>query len=122
MKYKKINIEKGYEKLTEDEISSHKDFSALHKTFLHTGAKTFKMPGKFKIFTSALVTTVVVTVTVMAVKHYARTGAKTVQAVTARQIQKNKTLITQSPPAGSRAKKRFINPPIKGIDIPYKKY
>lgn len=117
MKDKKININVGNEKLSKEEIDSHKDFKKVYESYLTTKMKPMKVAKKYT-FTKmvALTTTVaVVTVTVWKYTSVRHTVVKTLSTASV----KHSSVVVKHNEA---SKKPFINPPVKGIDVPYKSY
>ncbi len=123
MKNNKIKIETGSEKLTKEEIDSHKDFNKVYKTYTTTKTNTVKSPKKFGgMTTMVVVTTTVVVTTIGAWKYWNYHKTATQPKVTASTSSSTKSNTASTTTAKSTVKHPYIHPPIKGVDVPYKTY
>ena len=125
MKNPKIKIETGSEKLTKEEMSTHKDFNKVYKTYTTTKTNTIKTPKKFGgMTTMVVVTTTVVVTTIGAWKYwsYHKASEKPKTAVSSTSSNKTTTASTNTNTTKTAAKHAYIHPPIKGVDVPYKTY
>ncbi|HSY76002.1 MAG TPA: hypothetical protein VK890_04050, partial [Bacteroidia bacterium] len=125
MKNSKIKIDTGSEKLSKEEINTHKDFNKVYKTYTTTKTNTFKVPKKFGGMTTiVVVTTTVVVTTIGAWKYWSSHSSSKQPPVTASSSNSNKTSSASSSTAADNhvAKHPYINPPVKGVNVPYKAY
>jgi len=123
MKNTKIKIETGSEKLTKEEISTHKDFSKVYKTYTTTttNTSTVKTPKKFGGMTSVVVvTTTVVVTTIGAWKYWSnKKSAEQPKVTTSSSTNSSSANKTASV---NKTAKPYISPPIKSADVPYKTF
>ncbi|MGP8215120.1 MAG: hypothetical protein ACLQQ4_06115 [Bacteroidia bacterium] len=123
MKNNKIKIETGSEKLTPEEINAHKDFNKVYKTFTTTKTNTVKTPKKFGGLTTMVVVTTTVLVTTIGVYKYWSSHKTMVQPkVTTSAANSNKTSSAGANTTKAETQHPYINPPLKGVNVPYKTY
>jgi hypothetical protein len=121
MKNSKIKIETDSEKLSKEEISKHKDFNKVYKTF--TTTKTIKVPSKFGGLRTMVIVSTTVVVTTVGAYTYWKSHKTVVQPPVAASTSSNtRTATTSSNTSTTTIKKPYVNPPIKGVDVPYKNY
>jgi hypothetical protein len=118
MKDTKIKIKMGHDKLTPEDISKGKNFTKLYKSYTTMKTNWYKNPTKLGGFASVLVTvTVVVTYSVW--KYNTKPAPAPVKkAVTVAAANNTKSTSKQVKPNFTR----YVNPPIKGFDVPYKSF
>ncbi len=121
MENKKVNINVGYNKLTKEEINSHKNFGKVYQNYVSSGVKPMKVAKRYPFSKLALITTVTVTVTTISIWKYKTTVHHSVKATTAQSSSSANSTSVASKSYDS-IKRAFIHPPIKGIDVPYSKY
>lgn len=118
MKDKKPNINVGYEKLSKEEITSHKNFGKVYQSYTALGVKPMQVAKKYPFTKMIVVATVTVTAVAVGVWKYKSTTQQTAKKQTASQ--------TAHPNTGTKStitqKKPFIHPPIKGANVPYSSY
>jgi len=129
MKNTKVKIETSSEKLTKEEINSHKNFNNVYKTFTTTKTNVIKTPKKFGgLTTTVVVTTTVIVATVGFWKYSSHTKStqqpQTTQSSSSTNSSsssgsQNKTAVASTKPA---AQHPYIKRPVKGVDVPYKTY
>ncbi len=120
MEDKKVNINIGYEKLTQEEINSHKNFGKVYQTYVSTGVKPMKVAKKFPYTKLLIVATVstVVTVGVWKYKSSSHQNGKTPATAKTSPSSTNKAVAKTH----DSLKRKFIHPPLKGVDVPYMSY
>ncbi len=131
MKNSKIKIETGSEKLTKEEISTNKDFNKVYKTYTTTKTNTVKTPKKFGgMTTMVVVTTTVVVTTIGAWKYWSyhktayqpKVSMASKSSTNSNGNAKTTTASANSSSAKAAVKHPYINPPLKGVNVPYKTY
>jgi hypothetical protein len=116
MKDTKINIKMNNDKLTTEEISKGKDFNSLYKKYTTTTTKWYKSPKKLGGISSVVVVTTV-TVTLSLVKYTKHSNPVHIQP---KPVIAATSTVSHATTRAATAK--FVNPPIKGADIPYKSF
>lgn len=116
----KIKIETDSGKLTKEEINAHKDFNKVYKTF--TTTKTIKVPKKFGGMTTMVIVATTVVVTTIGVYKYWSSHKTVEQPKTAAASSNNASTTVSASGTKSTAKHTYINPPVKGVNVPYKTY
>ncbi|HXB11751.1 MAG TPA: hypothetical protein VNZ45_07180, partial [Bacteroidia bacterium] len=116
MKDTKIKIKMGHDKLTAEDISKGKNFTKLYKSYTTMKTNWYKNPTKLGGFVTVVVT--VTTIVTYSAWKYNSKSAPVKKAVTVADATTRKPADQQVKPNFTR----YVNPPVKGLDVPYKSY